>query len=189
MESDTRPQRSHRTEPVGHRDKQALMNKSTISIIVALDESRAIGKDNGLLWSIPEDLRHFRELTLGHPIIMGRKTFESIGKPLPGRGNIVITRNKDFGPEGCIVVDSFDEALEKALALNNNEIFIIGGGQIYAQALPKADKLYITLVSGQHEADVFFPAYENKFKKIKEESRNNGEYRYAFIELERIRNE
>ena len=144
-----------------------------ISIIAAISrKDRGLGKDNDLLWRIPDDLKRFKKLTMGHPIIMGRKTYESIGHPLPGRDNIVVTRNEDYQVEGVIVTHSLEEAIEKAKSLDDEEVFIIGGGQIYEQAIPIAQKLYLTLIDTEKEADVFFPEYENVFtKKIFEEKR------------------
>jgi dihydrofolate reductase len=148
--------------------------KKRISIIVAADKNRGIGKttlDVGkLLWDIPEDLRRFRELTMGHPVIMGRKTFESvlsyIKKPFPGRTNIVVTRDPEYKYEGVIVVHSLEKAIEEAQkAPGGEEVFITGGGQIFEQGLPLADRLYLTLVDGQYDADTFFPDY-SEFKKV-----------------------
>lgn len=161
------------------------MAKPKISIIVALDDKNGIGKSGGLLWHISEDLKHFKEITSGHPIIMGRKTHESIGRVLPNRTNIIITRDKNFQAEGCIVVHSLDEALEKART-ENIETFIIGGGEIYAQALAKAGKIYLTKVRGDFGATVFFPDYSD-FNKITKESdwlSSNG-LEYKFLELEK----
>nr|AIA19075.1 Dihydrofolate reductase [uncultured bacterium] len=137
-----------------------------ISMIAAIQKKdRGIGNDNKLLFAIKEDLQRFKALTTGHPIVMGRKTFESIGRPLPNRTNIVITRNTDFVAEGCVVVSSLDEAIGKAKEVEQIEIFIIGGGEIYKQALPFTDRLYITEVEGEEEATVFFPEY-TEFSKI-----------------------
>jgi len=122
---------------------------SKVSIIVAIGRNREIGAKNQLLWKIPEELRRFKEITTGHPIIMGRKTHESIGRVLPGRTNIIVTRDTryEIREEGAIVVHSLEEALEKAQdADGSEEVFIIGGAQIFAEALPTADKLYVTLV-------------------------------------------
>lgn len=155
-----------------------------ISLIVAIAKNRAIGKDNKLLWYIPEDLKRFKKLTTGHAIIMGRKTFESIGKPLPNRTNVIITHDPVYRAEGCIVAHSIEEAIYKAKSFENNEIFIIGGGQIFEQALPLADKLYVTILEKEyHDADSFFPEYPN-FKKIvlQEESEYEG-IKYRFLEL------
>lgn len=127
-----------------------------ISIIVAVSENGVIGKDNQLIWRLPNDLKRFKALTLGHPMIMGRKTFESIGKPLPGRTSIVITRNQDFKADGILVVHSLEEALTEARKIEQQEVFIIGGGELYKQALPTADKLYITEVETVTNGDTFF---------------------------------
>ena len=132
------------------------MKKMLISIIVAVAENGAIGKDNQLLWRLPDDLKRFKALTLGHPIIMGRKTFDSIGKPLPGRTSIVITRNTDFQHEGVIVVHNIADALKEARKLNSEEAFIIGGGELYKLTQPIADKLYITEVETSIDGDTFF---------------------------------
>lgn len=178
-----------------------------ISIVVALDQKRGIGKNNDLLFRIPEDLKRFRELTDGRPIIMGRKTFESIGRVLPNRTNIIITRDKNFKATGTIIVHSLEEALEKARNvilskakdlgdssshhrltqndIRSQEIFIIGGGQIFEQALPLVQKLYLTLVEGDYGADTFFPDY-SEFKKIVfEKSGESTGYKYRFLDLER----
>ncbi len=127
-----------------------------ISIIVAVSKNGAIGKDNQLLWRLPEDLKRFKKLTLGHPIIMGRKTFDSIGKPLPGRQSIVVTRNPEFRFDDVLVVHSIEDAIAEAKKLNSEEVFIIGGGELYNITLPLADKLYITEVETEIEGDTFF---------------------------------
>ncbi len=133
----------------------------TISLIVAHDKNRAIGKNNELPWHLPDDLRWFKNKTLGHTIVMGRKTFDAIGnKPLSKRRNIVITRNKEFNAEGIGVVYGIKEALDLAREHGEDEVFIAGGQQIYEQFLPLADKLYITLVNAEIEdADAFFPDF------------------------------
>jgi dihydrofolate reductase len=162
------------------------MSKPKLSIISAIAEkNRAIGKNNKLLWDIPEDLQRFKKITSGHPIIMGQKTFESLGKPLPNRTNIVLTFDKSYKAPGAVVVYSIDEALKAAKKVEKREIFFVGGGQIYAQAIKFADKLYLTLVEGDYEADTYFPDY-SKFKKaIFEEKHESGGYKYRFLELER----
>lgn len=168
------------------------MKRPTISLIAAIDERRGLGKNNQLLFKIPEDLRRFRKITEGHPVIMGRKTYESIGKPLPDRTNIVITRDENLKAEGVVIVHSLDEALtyaNKYVAASpwdaNPEIFIIGGGEIFKQAIDKGDKLYLTIVKGAYDADVFFPEY-SEFKKIKsQERKQSGGFSYAFINLTR----
>lgn len=156
-------------------------------MIAAIGRDRGLGKGNELLWKIPDDLKRFRELTSEHPIIMGRKTFESIGRPLPRRTNIVVTRDATWQHEGGIAAASVEDALEKAkTAPGAEEVFIIGGGQIYEAALPVADKLYLTLIDGTKEADSFFPAYENAFtKKIFDESHEWEGLKYRWVDLER----
>lgn len=127
-----------------------------IHIIAAISKNNALGKGNQLLWHLPNDLRYFKKVTTGHPVIMGRKTFESIGKPLPNRLNLVISRNKQPNTENLIFCNSLEEAI--ALASHQDEdIFIIGGGEIYKQAMPLAQKLHLTLVDTIKEADTFFP--------------------------------
>ncbi len=126
-----------------------------ISIIVAISTNNAIGKDNQLLWHLPADLKHFKAITTGHPIIMGRKTYDSIGKPLPNRRNIIITRQKDLTLEGVEVVHSIADAI--ALCKEENEVFIIGGAEIYKSALASTSRIYLTTVHQQYEADAFFP--------------------------------
>ena len=157
-----------------------------ISIIAAVSQNRALGKDNQLLWHIPQDLQRFKKLTFGHSIIMGRKTYESIGRPLPNRTNIIITRNCEFKPEGCLTVSSIKAALQLGKVKDEKEVFIIGGGQIYEQALPFADKLYLTLVEGDFQADTFFPDY-SQFKKVvfKSPTHTYQKYHYRFLELVR----
>ena len=127
-----------------------------LSIIVAVSENGVIGLDNQLIWRLPDDLKRFKKLTLGHPMIMGRKTFESIGKPLPGRQSIIITRDTNFSFEGTIVVHSLEDAIEAAKKIETDEAFIIGGGDIYRQVQANCDKLYITEVHTETEGDKFF---------------------------------
>ncbi len=140
-----------------------------VSLLVAMDERRGIGKDGRLPWHLSADLKRFKGLTMGHHLIMGRKTYESIGRPLPGRTMIVITRNPEYHPEGCQVAHSLAEALDMAQERGESEAFVIGGGQIFAQALPHADRLYLTLVHTVTEADTLFPALEQDLW-IEEES-------------------
>jgi dihydrofolate reductase len=161
-------------------------NSIMISIIVAIDESRAIGKENKLLWHIPEDLIRFNAITKGHPVIMGRKTYESIGKQLPNRTNIIITQNPDFKARCCKTSTSLDQAIEIAKkAPGSEEIFIIGGGQIYQQAISKTDRLYLTIVEGKHEADTYFPDYSDFKKVISEEKHQAGNYKFKYLTLEK----
>lgn len=196
------------------------MNKPKINIIAAISQNRGLGKDNKLLFRIGEDMKRFKTLTTGHVVIMGRKTFESIGHPLPNRINIIVTRDKTFthhklsNCENCevFVFHSLEESLEKASFYchsefisesrkmpkhirysqckrvrhdNQCEIFIIGGGQIYGQAIHFADKLYLTVVEGNYEADTFFPDYSQFKKVVKKETKESDGYRYTFLELER----
>lgn len=162
------------------------MNNPRVSAIAAIASgNRALGRGNDLIYKIPEDLKRFKDLTSGHPIIMGRKTFESIGRVLPNRTNIIITRDLDFKAEGAIVVNSIEEALEKAKRLEKEEIFIIGGAQIYQQALPFTDKLYLTLVEGSPEADVYFPDYTSFTKKTFEQKNESNGISYIHLDLEK----
>lgn len=126
-----------------------------ISIIAAMAENRVIGREGAMPWDLPEDRRRFREITWGHPIIMGRKTFDSIGRPLPGRKNIVLTRQPDFRAEGCLVLHDMRSALEACAG--SDEVFIIGGGELYREALPLSERIYLTVVHGEFEGDVLFP--------------------------------
>lgn len=153
-----------------------------ISIICAVCKNNAIGKNNQLLFRISNDLKNFKKLTLGNVVIMGRKTYESIGKPLPSRVNIVISKNKEFNPSNVKVVDSLESAIAQA-KLENKEIFIIGGGQIYAQAINIADKLYLTLINEEvASADTFFPDYKD-FKTISQKKFNENGLEYSFVEM------
>ena len=133
-----------------------------ISFIVAASTNNAIGKGNQLLWHLPNDMRFFKNTTWGMPMIMGRKTFESVNKKFPGRTNIVITRQKDWEREGVIVVSSLEEALKKAEETNCKEIFIIGGGEIFKESISKADKIYLTRVHAVLDGDTFFPEINEK---------------------------
>lgn len=155
-----------------------------LSIISIIGKNREIGCENRLLWDIPEDMRRFRQLTTGHPVIMGRKTFESISQPLPHRFNIVISRDGHYRAEKIHLVSSLADAI--SLAKNQNgsdEIFIIGGGQIYAQAMGQVDKLYLTIVDDAPQADTFFPDYSG-FKTIVSETKSgNGQISYTFLDL------
>lgn len=142
-----------------------------LSLIVAMTESRVIGVNNHLPWNIPEDLKRFKQITSGHPIVMGRKTFESIGKPLPKRTNIVITRDKTYRVEGGAVVHSFEEALAWARQCEGaDEVFVIGGAEIFKLAIPLAWRIYLTEVRWPFEGDTFFPAFdEEQFKEVSTE--------------------
>ena len=157
-----------------------------ISIIVAIAENGVIGDKNALLWNIKEDMRRFRTTTTGHPVVMGRKTFESIGRPLPKRTNVVITRG-DSTFDGCEVAHSLEEAV--AMFPKDEEVFIIGGAQIYAQALPLADKLYLTIVHRNYEGDTSFPQIDmSQWHEVSREEFDRGEEydgTFTFIDLER----
>jgi len=161
--------------------------KPIISLVAAIDEGRAIGKDNKLIWDLPSDLKRFKQITTGHPIIMGRKTFESIGRRLPNRTNIIITRDRKYTTDGCLIVHSLDEALIKARAVEQNEIFVIGGGQIFEQAITQADKLYLTIIKGSHDGDSFFPDYSAFSKVLKRETGSENNLSYTYLELIRAR--
>ncbi len=139
--------------------------KPRVSVIAALAKNRVIGIENRLPWRLPEDLAHFKALTLGHPILMGRKTFESLGRPLPGRTNVVITRNRDYRPEGCLVADSIPAAI--ALCGEADEVFFIGGAELYAQVIPLADRLYLTEVDVEATGDAWFPEFDRSaFREV-----------------------
>jgi dihydrofolate reductase len=158
-----------------------------ISLIAAIGKNRELGRGNELIFKIPEDMKFFREKTRGHTVIMGRKTYESIGRPLPNRTNIVISRNNEYKVSDTLIkATSIEEALGFAKKGEQGEIFIIGGAQIYQLAMPYADKLYLTLVDAEvPDADAFFPDYDD-FKKIvlKRKSRDEN-YEYTFLELKR----
>lgn len=136
-----------------------------LTLIAAASENNALGKDNDLVWHLPDDFKRFKTLTSGHYIVMGRKTFESFPKPLPNRTHIIITRQKDYEvPEGCLVVNSLPKAIE--LCPENEEIFIIGGGQIYKQSIDIADKIELTRVHTTVEADAFFPEIDETIWEV-----------------------
>lgn len=141
-----------------------------ISIIVAVANGGVIGGENRLLWHISEDLKRFKAITSGHPVVMGRKTFESLGRPLPNRINVVISRNADLEIDGCIVVDSLQRAVD--LFPRSEEIFVIGGGEIYRQAMDIADRLYITWVDIDVEGDTYFPSIDPEIWHLDEQHKN-----------------
>lgn len=156
-----------------------------IALIAAVSKNGVIGKNGGLPWKISSDLKRFRQLTAGHPVIMGRKTYESIGKPLPERTNIVITRDSHYPAPGCIVVSSIEKAVEEAKKIESEIIFVIGGGEIYRTALPFADVLYLTLVHAEMNGDAFFPDYSEFKKVLASEEGEEGVWRYSFLKLTR----
>ena len=158
-----------------------------ISIIAAIGKNRELGKGNKLIFQIPEDMKMFKEKTSGHAIIMGRKTYESIGRPLPHRTNIVVSRDQGYPvPESVILAPTIEEAILKANEIEEKEIFVIGGAQIYELTMPYADKLYLTLVGKKvADADAYFPDYSD-FKKILFERRSRDDnYSYTFLDLAR----
>jgi dihydrofolate reductase len=162
-----------------------------VSLIVAMAENRAIGHRGALPWKLSADLARFKRLTTGHHIIMGRKTYESIGRPLPGRTSVVVTRRPDFAAASCLVAHSLDEALRLARERGEREAFVIGGAEIYRAALPLADRLYLTLVEAHPEADTFFPEFdESEWSRGEEEfvaADERNQYATRFVTLSRAR--
>nr|AIA17170.1 Dihydrofolate reductase [uncultured bacterium] len=162
-----------------------------VSQVVAISQNHAIGKDNQLIWHLPADLKHFKNVTMGHHMIMGRKTFESIGKPLPGRTTIIITRDKNYKADGCIVVNSLEEAIETARKADDTEACIVGGGEIFKQAMDLTDKIYLTIIEERFEADIFYPELDPKEwalasrEDFKPDEKNK--YYYSFCEYTRIK--
>ena len=141
-------------------------NRTSKALRLVPKNTSIIGRDNAIPWYIPEDLQYFKRLTMGHPVIMGRKTYDSIGKPLPGRFNIVITRNSELKIDGCTTVGSLTEAVEIAKAKDKDEIFVIGGAQIYQKAMAIASRIYLTEVDKIVEGDARFPEITSKWKKV-----------------------
>lgn len=160
-----------------------------VSFIVAMDDARVIGKDNGLPWRISADLKDFKRKTLGKPVVMGRKTYDSIGRPLPQRPNIVVTRNKDLKIGGATVVGSVEAALDAARATGAEEAMVIGGAEIYALMFPIVDRLYITEVAGRFEGDAWFPEFDRAaWKEISREDHSPeapGGPAFSFVVLDR----
>lgn len=161
-----------------------------VTIIAAIGLNNALGKDNDLIWHLPADLKRFKKTTIGFPIIMGRKTYESIGRPLPNRTNIIVTRNADYHQDGCIVKSSLEEAVESVA--NEEHAFIIGGAQIYNQAIEQglADRLDITLVQESFEADVYFPEFDKMgWELISREDFDKDEknpHNYSFLQFKKV---
>ena len=161
-----------------------------LHLVAAVGKDRCIGKAGALPWRVPEDLKRFKALTMGHHLIMGRKTFDSIGKPLPGRINVVVTRNVDFSPAGVAVARSLEEAIGKAEAAGDDEIFIAGGAEIFAQALHRAGRMHLTRLHAEFEGDTFFPEFDdvNEWKLVDAEHFEPDEknaYPYSFLTYER----
>jgi len=184
----------------------------TLSMIAAIGRNRELGKDNDLLWNIPEDMKYFRDTTRGHTVVMGERTFHSLGRPLPNRTNIVLSQDPDFHPEGVVVVRSPKEALDASEQFTgygewggenplsspgeisnspggrgDREVFVIGGGAIYSLFLEKSDRLYLTLIDAEFpDADVFFPPYEHIFSNVASRRESeDGKFRYTFVVLEK----
>jgi len=153
-----------------------------IKIIVAMSKNRVIGNDNTLIWYLPEDLKRFKQLTTGNAIVMGRKTYESIGRALPNRRNIIITRDINYSVYGCEIVNS----IEEAILITGGDCFIIGGGEIYRQALDKADLIYLTLIDKEFEGDTLFPDIGDNWKEISKEDFENNDFNWSFIQYERF---
>ena len=162
-----------------------------ISMIAAMGKNRVIGLNNKMPWHLPADLQWFKKTTLGSPIIMGRKTYESIGFPLPGRLNIILSRNKDLKIKGCSVVNSLDAALKLAREVDKDEVFITGGAHLYNKFLVDADRLYLTLIDETFDGDTFFPDYTQyeweQVAKVKHASDDKNPHSYTFLTLDRVR--
>lgn len=160
-----------------------------ISIVVAMAANRVIGRDNQLPWHLPADLKHFKQTTMGKPILMGRKTWESIGRPLPGRTNIVITRDENYDAPGCVVVHSIEAALQTAA--EQDEVMIIGGAEFYCQVLPRTDRIYLTRINEDFEGDTLFPELNSSEWQLVEQTDcdadDNNPHSYSFITLDRVR--
>ena len=160
-----------------------------LSLVVAMAANGVIGRDNRLPWHLPADLKHFKQLTTGKPILMGRKTWESIGRPLPERTNIVITRDTDYTAADCVVVHSVDAALRAAE--HHDEVMIIGGSELYRQLLPQVSTIYLTRVHADIEGDAFFPELDygewREVERVDCEPDEKNAYPYSFITLERVR--
>ncbi len=160
-----------------------------VSAIVATAYNNVIGKDNEIPWYLPADLRYFKEKTLGHHILMGRNSYESIGRPLPKRTNVIITRNPFYVVSGCVVVHSIEEGLQFAAENDETEVFIIGGGEIYRQAMDYCDRIYLTIVDTNVEGTVFFPDLDEHVWKLVEENPRKAdeknEFDYCFKIFER----
>lgn len=161
-----------------------------VSIVVGIGKNREIGLENKLLWHLSEDLKRFKKITMGHHMIMGRKTFESIGKALPGRTTIVISRKNLELPEGVLLANSLDQALEIARDRDENEVMVVGGAQIYSQALERADKIYLSRIDYTGKADTYFPAFEHlnwNLENSEEFQASSGQFAWTFEELKRKR--
>jgi dihydrofolate reductase len=161
-----------------------------LSLIWAMTRNRVIGRNNALPWRLPDEMRHFTRTTLGHTVIMGRRNFEAMGKPLPKRTNVVVSRNPSFRADGAIVVRTLDAAIEYARLAGDDEAMVIGGGEIYALALPKADRLYFTLIETEMEGDTFFPPFDasewHEIRRVFHEADERHPYAFIIRVLDRI---
>ena len=159
-------------------------------MIAAMGKNRVIGKDNDMPWHLPADLQHFKKTTLGCPIIMGRKTYDSIGRPLPGRLNIILSRNTQLKIEGCSIVNSLDDALGLAKQQNVDEVFITGGAHLYDTFLKDADRLYLTLIDKEFDGDTYFPDYTQlKWEEVARENHladDKNAHNYSFVTLDKL---
>ncbi len=159
---------------------------AVISVIAAMARNRVIGINNTLPWRLPEDLKHFKALTLGHHIIMGRKTYESIGKPLPGRTTVIVTRNPAYQEEGCITVTSIEAAI--AACGDDAEVFFVGGAELYAQVLPRADRLYLTEIQAEYAGDAWFPEFSSAWRETERREQVSPEgLAYHFVTYQQTR--
>jgi dihydrofolate reductase len=161
-----------------------------ISAIAAMSENRVIGLNNQLPWHLPADLKHFKNLTQGHPVLMGRKTYESIGRPLPNRTNLILTRHLDYTAQGCEIVSSLQAAIEIANKLSASELFIIGGAEIYQQLLSHVNKLYLTIIHHPFEGDAYFPEINSQEWQVSDEEHHEPDekniYPYTFMIYDKI---
>ncbi|MFA8439526.1 dihydrofolate reductase [Pueribacillus sp. YX66] len=161
-----------------------------ISFLVAMDRNRVIGKDNDLPWKLPADLAYFKKLTTGHTVVMGRKTYESIGRPLPNRQNVILTRDKQYTAENCVVIHSVEEALE-LMNKKEDKYFIIGGSDLFEQFLPYVDRMYITFIDETFEGDTFFPEVDMSNWKLvlkqKGKKDEKNRYEHSFLVYDRLK--
>jgi len=172
---------------------EPAMSRPRISLIAAMGSNRAIGLDNGLPWILPTDLRRFKALTMGHVLVMGRKTYDSVGEPLPGRTTIVVTRQPDYAPPGVLVAHSVEEALERAVREEPTEIFVAGGEEIFRQTLDRADRLQLTWIEKDFPGDTFFPEFDESAWLLTEredhEATAKDPFAFSFRVYDRIQEE
>lgn len=167
-----------------------MNNKPILSAIAAMSTNRVIGNKNQLPWHLPADLKHFKAVTSGHPVLMGRKTYESIGKPLPNRTNIILTRTTNYSAPDCLIIHNVEAAISMAVELEMDEIFVIGGAEIFKQLLPQIQRLYLTHIHHTFDGDAFFPELNmDDWKEVSRERHHADEknkYDYSFIVMERV---